>query len=117
MKVELDDSANAAYAKLKTGRVAKTKKSKIESLDVLLDYDKAGNLLGIELLNLKELVELFLSSKIGKTKGHRPKSKTAYSYSALQTLPGAATERIEFERDVREMATHAAKQRYVRALE
>src|ERR1017187_9673625 len=51
MKITVDRSANAAYVKLRAGRIAKTKKSNLKSLDVLLDYDKAGDVIGWEVLN------------------------------------------------------------------
>jgi len=63
-KVEFDVDANAAYVKLGTGRVKKTREGKVESLDVLFDYGENGQLVGLEILNLKRAVELFVKPKI-----------------------------------------------------
>ncbi len=63
-KVEFDVDANAAYVKLGAGRVKKTKEGKVESLDVLFDYGENGQLVGLEILNLKKAVELYLKPKI-----------------------------------------------------
>jgi len=103
MEVELDDDANAAYVRLRTGRVAKTSESKIKSLDVLLDYDKAGNLIGLEFLNLKELVELFFVSWRHKIRDLDPKSKTVYTYSALQELRSQVAKLIALTQEMQEL--------------
>jgi uncharacterized protein YuzE len=63
-KVEFDVDANAAYVRLGTGRVKKTREGKVESLDVLFDYGEKGQLVGLEILNLKRAVELFVKPKI-----------------------------------------------------
>ena len=48
MKITYDKIANAAYMTLRKGKVAKT----LEMSDsVIIDLDKKGNLLGIELLD------------------------------------------------------------------
>jgi uncharacterized protein YuzE len=48
MKITYDKIANAAYMTLRKGKVAKT----VEMADdVIIDLDKKGNLLGIELLD------------------------------------------------------------------
>lgn len=48
MKITYDKIANAAYMTLRKGRVAKT----VEMSDnVIIDLDKSGNLLGIEMLD------------------------------------------------------------------
>jgi uncharacterized protein YuzE len=62
MKVEFDPEANAAYYKLKAGRIAKTERMKVRSVDVLVDYDKKGHVLGVEVLNMK----MALTSSLGK---------------------------------------------------
>jgi len=49
MKISYDEDADALYIKLKEGEVAKTKE-----VDTMLDYDSQENLLGIELLFVKE---------------------------------------------------------------
>jgi uncharacterized protein YuzE len=64
MKIEIDKEANAAYIYVKTqiddGEVAKT----IEVNDsIILDFNKDGKLIGIEVLNAsKNLTKDFLSS-------------------------------------------------------
>jgi uncharacterized protein YuzE len=63
-KVEFDVDANAAYVRLGTGRVKKTREGKVESLDVLFDYGENGQLVGLEILNLKRAVELYVRPKI-----------------------------------------------------
>lgn len=64
--VEFDMDANAAYVRLGTGRVMKTKEGKVDSLDVLFDYGKGGRLIGVEVLNLKKALELYFKPKIPK---------------------------------------------------
>jgi uncharacterized protein YuzE len=99
MKITVDRSANAAYVKLRTGRIAKTEKSKLRSLEVLLDYDKTGDVIGWEVLNLKKLVELYFAPEAREIRGHQPKSKEIYSYSALTSAQVASL------RPPREIAT------------
>lgn len=48
MKITFDKIANAAYMTLRKGRVAKTVEM---SGNVIVDLDKKGNLLGIEMLD------------------------------------------------------------------
>ena len=63
-KVEFDTEANAAYIKLDAGRVKETREGKMESLDVLFDYGEDGSLVGVEILNLKKALELYVRPKI-----------------------------------------------------
>ncbi|MDP2651550.1 MAG: DUF2283 domain-containing protein [bacterium] len=49
MKITYDKEANAAYTTLRKGKVAKTVKI---SEDVLADFDRKGNVLGIEMLSV-----------------------------------------------------------------
>ncbi len=51
MKISYDEEADALYIKLKEGEVVKTKEV---DKNTMLDYDRQGNLLGIELLFIKE---------------------------------------------------------------
>ena len=51
MKISYDEDADALYIKLKEGEVAKTKEV---DKNTMLDYDSQENLLGIELLFVKE---------------------------------------------------------------
>ena len=91
MKIKFDIDANAAYVKLGTGRVAKTKKSKMESLDVLLDYDKAGGVVGLEVLNLEKLLKLYFTPRISGIRGlEQRKSKKVYTYSPLTSAQTAS---------------------------
>jgi uncharacterized protein YuzE len=55
LKVELtiDDEANAAYMKVRSGKVASTESHGKGELSYLVDYDSKGRLLGIEILNAK----------------------------------------------------------------
>jgi len=49
MKITYDKIANAAYMTLRKGRVTKTVEM---SSDVIADFDKKGNVLGIEILGV-----------------------------------------------------------------
>jgi uncharacterized protein YuzE len=64
-KVEFDVEANTAYYTLRRGKVATTVPKRLDSVDVLLDYDSKGRLLGIEVLNMKKALERDLS-KMGR---------------------------------------------------
>ena len=48
MKIEFDSKANASYIKLAEGKFASNKKI---SEDIIIDFDKKGKVLGIEILN------------------------------------------------------------------
>lgn len=52
MQIKIDANADALYIKLRKGKVAKTKNNG----DHLVDYDKNGNLIGFEILNLSKAV-------------------------------------------------------------
>ncbi len=56
--VTFDTEANAMYYKLGKGKVARTEKRETYSLDYLLDYDIKGQLIGVEILNMKKALEL-----------------------------------------------------------
>ena len=64
--VEFDLEANAAYFRLTKGTVSTTKKAKLESMEVLLDYDPKGELVGIELLNLNKALSTLLEPQLPK---------------------------------------------------
>lgn len=51
MKIRYDSDADAVYIKLRDIKIAETKK--IDDYTIL-DYDKSGNLIGIELLFVSE---------------------------------------------------------------
>ena len=57
MKIRYDKDADAMYIKIRDGKIDRTKK--IDD-NTLLDVDKDGNLLGIELLFVKERNPNFL---------------------------------------------------------
>lgn len=59
VKVEFDLEANAVYYGLRGGRVAKTTKKRFDSLDVLLDYDGKGRVVGFEVLNMTRGLERY----------------------------------------------------------
>ncbi len=48
MKIKIDKTANALYVRLKKGAVWKTKNEGGR----IADYDKQGNLIGFEILNI-----------------------------------------------------------------
>lgn len=56
--VTFDTEANAMYYKVSKGKVARTEKRKADSLEYLLDYDSEGQLIGVEILNMKKALEL-----------------------------------------------------------
>ena len=64
--IEFDLDANAAYFRLSRGRVSKTREAKLESMDVLLDYNPKGQLVGVEILNLKEALSILLEPQLPK---------------------------------------------------
>ena len=51
MKITYDPDADAMYIRLKEGKVNKTKEV---DKNTILDYDKDGNVIGIEILFVKE---------------------------------------------------------------
>ena len=52
MQIKIDTAADALYIKLKKGKISKTQ----DRGDYLVDYDKKGNLLGFEVLNLSKKI-------------------------------------------------------------
>lgn len=52
--VEIDTAATAAYIKLRSGKVARTEPFGSQDGLVMLDFDDAGNVLGIEVVGLVE---------------------------------------------------------------
>lgn len=67
MKISIDSKAGAAYIYLKKGSVHKTLEI---SSDLLVDLDKKGNALGIEILNLEEVAPA-LAHKMTKKKSKK----------------------------------------------
>ena len=54
MQIKLDTSADALYIKLKRGKVHRT----VENGNSLIDLDKKGGIIGIEVLNYSKEVPL-----------------------------------------------------------
>lgn len=52
MQIKFDTAADALYIKLRKGRIARTKNNG----DHLADYDKKGELIGFEILNISKVV-------------------------------------------------------------
>jgi uncharacterized protein YuzE len=52
--VELDTEAQAAYVRFREGKVARTKRVETETVVVTLDLDADGNILGLELIGVKD---------------------------------------------------------------
>lgn len=61
MEISYDQDADAMYIKLREGEVDKTKE--IDD-NTILDYDKQGNVIGVELLFVKERMPSASLSKI-----------------------------------------------------
>ncbi len=57
MKIEYDQDADAMYIKLVNAKVAKTRE--IDD-NTILDYDRKGNLIGIEILFVRERMPYLL---------------------------------------------------------
>ena len=55
MRVKIDHKANAAYVRVLDGAVARTEAM---SDQIILDYDDRGNLVGVELLDIDDGVDL-----------------------------------------------------------
>jgi uncharacterized protein YuzE len=59
--VTFDTEANAMYYKLRTGRVASSKKLRQNGLDYVIDFDPKGEIIGVEVLNMKKALALAAS--------------------------------------------------------
>jgi uncharacterized protein YuzE len=59
--VTFDTEANAMYYKLRTGRVASSKKLRQNGLDYVIDFDPKGEVIGVEVLNMKKALALAAS--------------------------------------------------------
>ncbi len=62
--VSFDTEANAMYYKLGSGRVARSKKLKQNGLDYVIDFDRKGEIIGVEVLNLKKALALAASESM-----------------------------------------------------
>ncbi len=59
--VTFDTEANAMYDKLRAGKVALSKKSRQNGLDYVIDFDRKGEIIGVEVLNMKRALALAAS--------------------------------------------------------
>jgi uncharacterized protein YuzE len=59
--VSFDTEANAMYYKLSPGRVAKSKKLRQNGLEYVIDLDRKGEIVGVEVLNMKKALALAAS--------------------------------------------------------
>ncbi|MDD5239874.1 MAG: DUF2283 domain-containing protein [Candidatus Omnitrophica bacterium] len=62
ISIDWDLEANALYYKFSDKKVERTEKDKTRDIDLVLDYDKNHELVGIEVLNLKRALRASLSS-------------------------------------------------------
>jgi uncharacterized protein YuzE len=65
MQIKYDKSVDALYITLKKGKVFKTK----EQGGSMVDYDKKGELLGLEILNYSKKVRPLKGLVMGKLEG------------------------------------------------
>ena len=76
--VTFDTEANAMYYKLSSGRVAKSKKLKQNGLDYVFDYNANGEVIGVEVLNMKKALALAASEStliLGPIRANIPKHR------------------------------------------
>jgi uncharacterized protein YuzE len=59
--VTFDTEANAMYCKLRAGKVATSKKLRQNGLDYVVDFDRRGEMIGVEALNMKKALALAAS--------------------------------------------------------
>ncbi len=59
--VTFDTQANAMYYKLSPGRVTKSRKLRRNGLDYVIDFDRKGGIIGVEVLNLKKALAIAAS--------------------------------------------------------
>jgi len=60
-KVTYDTEANAMYYKLRTGKVTTSRKLRRNGLDYVIDFDRKGEIIGVEILNMKKALALAAS--------------------------------------------------------
>lgn len=65
MKINYDPKADSLFFELAKGIYERSKKI---SEDILVDYDKKGKILGIEIIAAKENIKSFIPGKISLTK-------------------------------------------------
>ncbi len=59
--VTFDTEANAMYYKLRAGKAASSKKLRQNGLDYVIDFDREGGMIGVEVLNMKRALALAAS--------------------------------------------------------
>lgn len=59
--VTFDTEANAMYYKLGSGRAVKSKKLRQNGFDYVVDFDAKGEVIGVEVLNMKKALALAAS--------------------------------------------------------
>ena len=52
--VTFDTEANAMYYRLRAGKVIASKKLRQNGLDYVIDFDRKGEIIGVEVLNMKK---------------------------------------------------------------
>jgi uncharacterized protein YuzE len=62
--VSFDTEANAMYYKLGSRRVAKSRKTRVNGLDYVIDFDRKGEIVGVEVLNMKKALALAASESM-----------------------------------------------------
>jgi uncharacterized protein YuzE len=63
-RVSFDTEANAMYYKLSSGKVARSKKLKQNGLEYVIDLDRKGEIVGVEVLNMKKALALAASESL-----------------------------------------------------
>ena len=56
--VTFDTEANATYYRLRAGKVAKSKKLRQNGPDYVIDFDREGEMIEVEVLNMKRALVL-----------------------------------------------------------
>jgi uncharacterized protein YuzE len=59
--VTFDTEANAMYYKLGSGKAVKSKKLRQNGFDYVIDFDVTGEVIGIEVLNMRKALALAAS--------------------------------------------------------
>lgn len=59
--VTFDTEANAMYYKLRSGRAVKSKKLRQNGFEYVVDFDAKGEVIGVEVLNMKKALALAAS--------------------------------------------------------
>ncbi len=61
VSVTFDTEANAMYYKLRLGTAVRSKKLQQNGLDYVIDFDHKGQIIGVEVLNLRKALALAAS--------------------------------------------------------